>query len=105
MSNEWKDREEGEPEPWQGDADAWRGGGGTAGGMGRDADGWRGELHSESDAWRASLPVESESWRGGASDGEGSEVAWRGEVHLEDWPEWNAGPEYKMWKKLKDHDA
>jgi hypothetical protein len=100
MSNEWKDRDEGAPEPWQGDADAWRGGG-----SGGDADGWRGETHRDSDAWRTSLPPESESWRGSTDSRGGSDVGWRGEVHLEDWPEWDAGPEYKMWKKMKDHDT
>jgi hypothetical protein len=97
MSSEWKDREDTDPEPWQGDADAWRDGGAS-----RDGDAWRGEIHSESDAWRASIPAESESWRNTAGNADTSEVAWRGELHLEDWPEWDAGPEYKMWKKLKD---
>ena len=28
--------------------------------------------------------------------------AWRGGVHLVEWPVWNAGPEYFMWKRLAE---
>lgn len=46
-------------------------------------------------------------------DGEGGDVpfvppelheAWRGEVHLEHWPEDLAGPEYRMFRDAADED-
>jgi len=35
-------------------------------------------------------------------DGEQAEVAWRGDLHLDDWPESLAGPEYWLYKKQRD---
>ncbi|HEX5180494.1 MAG TPA: hypothetical protein VGL90_04790 [Casimicrobiaceae bacterium] len=44
----------------------------------------------------------------------GDQDAWRGELHhpapddwhVDDtkWPEWDAGPEYQMWKRLADDE-
>ena len=64
-----------------------------------DPDGWRDDDHEmwspelsfgDADAWRGDSPVDVEPWRGS--------------VHLEDWPVWNAGPEYYMWKRLAEND-
>lgn len=30
--------------------------------------------------------------------------AWRGDEHMADWPEWSAGPEYLMWKRVADDE-
>jgi hypothetical protein len=30
--------------------------------------------------------------------------AWRGDVHLEDWPEENAGPEYRMYLQAAERE-
>lgn len=35
----------------------------------------------------------------------GDPDAWRGDVHLDEWPEWSAGPEYRMWKRLAEGDG
>jgi hypothetical protein len=43
-----------------------------------DPDAWRGTVHPDADA------------------------AWRAELHFPEWPEWTAGPEYLMWKKLAE---
>lgn len=50
-----------------------------------DPDAWRGERHTGSD----------ESWRGGGRDAPGES---------EPWPEWDAGPEYLMWKRRVDEE-
>jgi hypothetical protein len=31
--------------------------------------------------------------------------AWRGEMHLRDWPEELAGPEYWLYKKLREDEG
>lgn len=46
-----------------------------------------------------------ESWRSHGSDWHRpAEVRenWRGEVHLRDWPEELAGPEYWLYKRMRD---
>lgn len=61
-------------EPWLEDADAWRGG-----------------------TTRNRLP-----WNiTGARD---DDDRWRGDAHLAEWPVWDAGPEYHMWKRLAEKD-
>ena len=35
-------------------------------------------------------------------DGEQADKAWRGDLHLDDWPENLAGPEYWLYKKQRD---
>jgi hypothetical protein len=72
MRSDWNSSEEPEFDAWRGDDDAWSP-----------------ELSlGDADAWRGDSSASSEAWRGG--------------VHLEDWPVWNAGPEYHMWKRLAD---
>jgi hypothetical protein len=36
------------------------------------------------------------------NDEDEADGAWRGEVHLDDWPENLAGPEYWLYKKQRD---
>lgn len=45
-----------------------------------DPDAWRGTEHAPDDG----------SWRAGSTAAD------------EGWPEWDAGPEYRMWKRLAD---
>jgi hypothetical protein len=80
--NRWKDSESDE---WS-NGDAW-----SAELSFGDADAWKGDAAEGPDAWPA----------GSLSDSD----AWRGTLHLEDWPVWNAGPEYHMWKRLAEDDA
>ncbi|HEX5409227.1 MAG TPA: hypothetical protein VFW89_05605 [Gemmatimonadaceae bacterium] len=56
-----------------------------------DPDAWRGEAHA---------PLDDSSWRGEAEQPAGDD-SWRGDEHGEEWPEWNAGPEYRMWKRIQ----
>ena len=37
-------------------------------------------------------------------DSDGDDGAWRGDVHLGDWPENLAGPEYWLYRKQRDED-
>lgn len=58
---------------------------------GADDESWSPALSfGDPDAWRGSEAVAAEHWRG--------------DLHAEDWPEWNAGPEYLMWKRLADEE-
>ena len=41
-----------------------------------------------------------EAWRGNCRAETGE--SWRGDVHLVDWPVWDAGPEYFRWKRLAE---
>ncbi len=45
-----------------------------------------------------------DSWRG---EGNGAEddASWRGDQHLEDWPEHEAGPEYWLLKNRVEHEG
>jgi hypothetical protein len=76
MFSDWKDREE--------QGDEWAEEGSPAELSFGDPEGWRGENTAP-----------------GASDDE----AWRGDIHLDAWPEWDAGPEYLMWKRRADGEA
>lgn len=81
MSMDWKDRD-GPGEGWDDDDwddDAWE-----------SNASWPGDTLGDDDAWRGCGAVDDESWRGSAHAGE--------------WPEWNAGPEYLMWKRRADDD-
>ncbi|HEY9013840.1 MAG TPA: hypothetical protein VIM84_02105 [Gemmatimonadales bacterium] len=40
-------------------------------------------------------------WRSG-EDEDQAESVWRGDLHLDDWPENLAGPEYWLYKKQRD---
>ena len=85
MNCDWKgwDRDPADDdEPWAGDADAWRGG-----------------VHGDDECWRAGVPEAA------ARSADDADHTWRGDLHLADWPEWDAGPEYLMWKTLRDRDA
>ncbi|HXY29485.1 MAG TPA: hypothetical protein VEI06_02155 [Gemmatimonadaceae bacterium] len=59
---------------------------------------WRGDQHQapelaygDVDAWRGEEHLESED-------------PWRSSSDANEWPEWDAGPEYHMWKKRADED-
>ena len=41
-------------------------------------------------------------WESPDDDGEADGEAWRGDLHLDDWPENLAGPEYWLYKKQRD---
>ena len=50
----------------------------------------------EDEAWRGDVDRPTESWRADPSD------RWRGQEHLADWPEAQAGPEYWMYKRAAE---
>ena len=55
------------------------------------AEGWSPEFSlGDPEAWRGESPPDPE--------------AWRGDQHLVDWPVWDVGPEYRMWKQREDSD-
>ncbi|HVE79718.1 MAG TPA: hypothetical protein VNA89_12675 [Gemmatimonadaceae bacterium] len=70
-----------------------------------DADAWRGELHRQDEAWRAPVSPTDESCQTAPTAEQEPEREWRGDLHLADWPEWDAGPEYRMWKKLSEGES
>jgi hypothetical protein len=41
-------------------------------------------------------------WNTQDDDEQGASEAWRGDLHLDDWPENLAGPEYWLYKKQRD---
>ncbi|HKH84299.1 MAG TPA: hypothetical protein VKA25_11485 [Gemmatimonadales bacterium] len=41
-------------------------------------------------------------WQTQEDESQAESQAWRGEVHLDDWPENLAGPEYWLYKKNRD---
>ncbi len=41
-------------------------------------------------------------WGTPEAECEGESEGWRGELHLDDWPENLAGPEYWLYKKQRD---
>ena len=56
---------------------------------------------SAGSGWSPELSLgDPEAWRGDHC----AELheSWRGEAHLVDWPVWDAGPEYFMWKRLAE---
>ncbi len=54
---------------------------------------------------RAEWLGDAGAWRGASAAGEpDEEEGWRGEEHLRDWPEWDAGPEYHMWRRIAERD-
>src|SRR5207249_1133952 len=63
----------------------------AGGGVGRP-DEW-----ADDDAWRGDLHCDAEPWRAGPSD-----ERWRGQEHIVDWPEAQAGPEYWMYKRAAE---
>ena len=48
--------------------------------------------------------LDADGWRGEADRAE-SDANWRGDQHLEDWPEHEAGPEYWMLKDRADREG
>jgi hypothetical protein len=55
------------------------------------------------EAWSPELTFgDPDAWRGDAPD---TTDAWRGDLHSGAWPEWSAGPEYFMWKRLSEGDT
>lgn len=70
---------------------------------------WRDDWRTD---WRTDEPEapamsfgDPEAWRGDLYDPLAEEAAWRGDVHLHEWPVWNAGPEYHMWKKRAEGEG
>jgi hypothetical protein len=56
---------------------------------------------SAGSGWSAELSFgDPDAWRGRACADVNE--AWRGGVHLVEWPVWDAGPEYFMWKRLAE---
>ncbi len=55
---------------------------------------WRPDEWADDGAWRGDLHCDAEPWRAGPSD-----ERWRGQEHIADWPEAQAGPEYWMYKR------
>jgi|KBSMisStaDraftv2_1062788.scaffolds.fasta_scaffold4818566_1 hypothetical protein len=52
--------------------------------------------------WSSELSLgDPDAWRG---DSAPDPEAWRGDQHLVDWPVWDVGPEYRMWKQREDRD-
>jgi hypothetical protein len=65
----------------------------------RRHDAWLSEpSFGDPDAWRCEASSDPDAWRVATDDDE----SWRGDVHLRNWPEWSAGPEYEMWRKARD---
>ncbi len=59
---------------------------------------WRPDEWADDDeAWRGDLDCDAEPWRAGPSDDR-----WRGQEHIADWPEAQAGPEYWMYKRAAE---
>ncbi len=58
---------------------------------------WRPDEWADDEAWRGDLDCDAEPWRAGASD-----ERWRGQEHIADWPEAQAGPEYWMYKRAAE---
>jgi len=55
---------------------------------------WRPDEWADDDeAWRGDLHGDAEPWRARPSDEQ-----WRGQEHVADWPEAQAGPEYHLLK-------
>ena len=75
MSDAWDDPDECE---WTSGDDPW-------------SDSWSPDSSlGDPDAWRGHVHLSDESWRG--------------DEETVEWPHWDAGPEYRMWKKLAEDD-
>lgn len=64
---------------------------------------WGGAAEETREPWA----TDAEAWRQGcrregAGDGDVAD-GWRGGLHYDDWPEWSAGPEYHMWRRLAEN--
>ncbi|HEX6809634.1 MAG TPA: hypothetical protein VF118_16730 [Gemmatimonadaceae bacterium] len=67
----------------------------------RDHDDWQDD-ESEEPQWSEALSFcDPDAWRGGVYDA--APDAWLRDDDSE-WPEWDAGPEYQMWKRLADDE-
>ncbi len=63
---------------------------------------WAGGEESWTEQWSAERSLgDPEAWRG---DVHGPDESWRGGPDAVEWPHWDAGPEYRMWKKLAEDD-
>ncbi|HKW41123.1 MAG TPA: hypothetical protein VJN39_07735 [Gemmatimonadales bacterium] len=65
--------------------------------------GWRPDDHGDDELERL-FATQRESWRGELHPDElwrpaSDDASWRGDEHLADWPEAQAGPEYWMYKR------
>lgn len=70
---------------------AWRG------------DDWPDDDMSSEPQWSEDLSFgDPDAWRG--ADPETAGASWADEQTsaIDGWPEWDAGPEYRMWKRLAD---
>jgi hypothetical protein len=74
--------------------------GGAPGGWGGGAEQAREPWLEDADAWRGGTTRDRLRWD---PDGDGDE-RWRGDAHLAEWPVWDAGPEYYMWKRRAEQD-
>src|SRR2546430_14874855 len=58
---------------------------------------WRPDEWADDEAWRGDRHCDAEPWRAGPSDDR-----WRGQEHIADWPEAQAGPEQWMSKRAEE---
>jgi len=66
----------------------------------RDHDDWQDD-EPEEPRWSEELSFgDPDAWRGGVYDT--AQDTWQ--RNDTEWPEWDAGPEYQMWKRLADDD-
>jgi len=66
----------------------------------RDHDDWQ-DAEPEEPRWSEELSFgDPDAWRGGEDDT--AYDAWQRDDT--EWPEWDAGPEYQMWKRLADDE-
>lgn len=69
----------------------------------RDDDGAPNDEWNPEPAWTPELSLgDPDAWR--STSPEETDALWRGDVHIEQWPEWDAGPEYQMWKRRVDDE-
>ena len=69
----------------------------------RDHD-WHDEDAATEPQWSAELSFgDPDAWRG--ADADPADDAWRGDQPVvQEWPEWDAGPEYQMWKRRAEDE-
>jgi hypothetical protein len=62
---------------------------------------WNDDGEGAPDGWLPGGDDAPAGWLGSHGD---DDDAWRGDAHAGDWPEWNAGPEYHMWRRLAERE-
>jgi hypothetical protein len=68
-----------------------------------DTEAWRGDVHqADADSWRGETPSLEHEIEDTLPSG--ADESWRAGVHLAEWPEDLAGPEYWMFKDFGRED-